>query len=166
MLTDLEFYDEEVAYEELDNVGSFNHSYLQSRLTILLWQKSSLTVLTELSLDVSGLQDETLRRWFREEIKPDVAVYDKRKPDYQDDIIRMVEMPILAVEILSPTQATMNVLRKVKAYFALGVQSCWLVYPYSKTVTVYRAADDYQSYSSGELVDSALNITIPLSEIF
>lgn len=50
---DLINFDEEVAPEELADLGSFNHSYLQTKLAVLLFAFDQYTALTELSLDVS-----------------------------------------------------------------------------------------------------------------
>ena len=45
-------------------------------------------------------------------------------------------------EILSPKQDTYDILEKFKAYFALGITSCWLVAPALRTVTVYASNEE------------------------
>ena len=92
-------YNEEFAPEELAELGSFNHSYLQTKLAVLLFSLDDYMALTELSLDVSGLEDEFLQAKFKDSIKPDVSVYAKRPLDVTDDILKMLEMPLLAIEI-------------------------------------------------------------------
>ena len=124
------------------------------------------TAFTQLSLDVSQLQDQTLREQYRDAVKPDVCIYPKRVFRNTNDIIKMDEMPLLAVEILSPMQATYPLVSKVPLYFALGVQSVWIVYPTPRTVTVYQSPEHSISFSVGNIIDNTLNLTIPLSELF
>jgi Uma2 family endonuclease len=47
--------------------------------------------------------------------------------------------PDLAVEILSPSDASVYVQQKVRDYLEAGVRLVWLLVPQSKTATVYRA---------------------------
>jgi len=66
------------------------------------------------------------------EIVPDLCVYQQSPPlvdDPGEDEVRVTTMPELAIEVLSPTQSINELLKKIKAYFALGVKSCWLVMP-------------------------------------
>lgn len=159
-------HNEEVAPEELAELGSLNHSYLQTKLAVLFFTLEEYTALTELSLDVSGLEDDELRRKYKDSIKPDVSVYSRRTLDLTEDILKMAEMPLLAIEILSPMQGVQSLIEKVHVYFALGVRSCWIVYPYGRAITVYKSPKDFTSYSAGDVVDEVLNLHLPLAEIF
>ena len=47
--------------------------------------------------------------------------------------------PDLAVEVVSPTDASSRVEEKVFAYLEAGTQLVWVLKPQSKTVTVYRS---------------------------
>ena len=167
MNVDLLTYDEETVPEELDGLGSYNHSYIQMELGLQLRQRGDFTVLPELSLDVEQL-DEQLRASFKQEMKPDLAVYHGRpKPNFHKDILRMKEMPPLVIEVLSPTQSYRSLEQKIHAYFALGVQSCWIVAPMMKAMTVYHSADQATTYGTGQtVVDDVIGIEIPLSDIF
>ncbi len=79
----------------------------------------------------------------------------------------MTDLPIMAVEIVSPTQTIQEVLDKFPIYFQAGIGSCWLVVPQTKTVAVYAAPTDAQVVSmTGDVVDSVLGIRIPLDQIF
>jgi Uma2 family endonuclease len=78
----------------------------------------------------------------------------------------MTEMPLLIVEVLSPTQGVQEIFDTYQVYFAVGVQSCWLVYPAAVTVVVYASPDDFTSFSSGDVVDTTLDIRLPLREMF
>lgn len=150
--------------EEFVDMGSFNHSSIQANLAFLFKRLGIYRVSTELSLDVSGADLKGLLS--QEEIKPDVCLYSKRSLSRPFDILRMSEMPLLVVEILSPRQGTEEILRKFAVYFQLGVKSCWLVDPATEIVVVYRALDQHKTFSEGELVDATMDIQLPIDEIF
>ncbi len=152
--------------EEADNMGSFNHGYTQARLVVLLDRVGKYTPVSELSLDVSGTDLSQFGLKAKEEIKPDICLYPKRGRSRPLDILKMAEMPLLVVEILSPKQGTYEILEKFKAYFALGITSCWLVDPAINTVTVYTSIDKWRTFSSGEVIDEQLGIKLSLEEIF
>lgn len=150
--------------EDVDAMGSYNHSIVQANLTFLLKRIGSYAVFTELSLDAS--QIELKQFAIRDEIKPDVCIYPKRGMSRPFDILKMTEMPLLVVEILSPRQGTHEILEKFAVYFALGVKSCWLVDPVTAIVTVYSALDQHKSFTTGDVTDETIGIRLPLAEIF
>lgn len=125
----------EIECEELGDGGSLNHSAIQVNLAFLLKKLGAFSVYTELSLDTSTL-DKTKYK-FKEEIKPDVCIYPKRGLSRPYDILKMTEMPILAIEILSP-----------------------------KLVIVYRALDERKVFATGEVIDEIIGIRLPFDEIF
>ena len=152
--------------EESEDMGSFNHGYTQARLIVLFDRAGQYTPITELSLDVSGIDLSQFDLKTKEEMKPDICLYPKRGRSRPRDILRMTEMPLLAVEILSPKQGTYDILEKFKVYFELGVRSCWLVDPAINTVTIYSSNDAWQTFSNHEVIDEPLGIKLPLDEIF
>lgn len=152
--------------EEMIDMGSFNHSYLQVRLAVLFDRLGIYTVVSELSLDVSAVDLSEFDLKSKEEIKPDIALYPKRGLSRPKDILRMKEMPIVVVEVLSPRQGTYEILEKFRLYFTLGVQSCWLIDPALSTVSVYSAADLWRTFVQGEVVDEKVGIYLSVSEIF
>lgn len=152
--------------EESVDMGSFNHGYTQARLIVLFDKIGHYTPVTELSLDVSGIDLSQFDLKTKEEMKPDICLYPKRGRSRPRDILRMTEMPLLAVEILSPKQGTYDILEKFKVYFALGISSCWLVDPAINTVTIYSANETWQTFSNHEVIDEQVGIKLPLDEIF
>lgn len=156
----------DVVEEESIDVGSFKHSAAQANLAFLLKRIGKYTVLTDLSLDISQADISQFDINTKEEITPDVCIYLKRQRNLQNDILRMAEMPLLAIEVLSPKQEIYDILEKFKLYFSLGVQSCWLVTPSTRTVFVYSAPDRFVTFGTGEVIDEALGIQIPVEEIF
>ncbi len=156
----------EYEIEESVKMGSYNHSYIQANLTWLLKNIGKYAVLTELSLDVSHFDLSQFNIKTKEEIKPDVCIYPKRGLSRPDDILKMSEMPLLVIEILSPKQGTYDILQKFKVYFALDVKSCWLVEPAIEVVTVYSSIDKRKNFISDKVLDEVLDISLPMPDIF
>ena len=150
--------------EAVDDVGSYNHSIIQANLAFLLKRLGKYSVFTELSLDIS--QFELHKFKYKDEIKPDVCVYPKRGLSRPFDIMKMSEMPLLAIEILSPRQGAQEILEKFAVYFGIGVQACWLIDPTTAIVAVYAALDQHKTFSIGEVIDETLDIRLPLAEVF
>ncbi len=150
--------------ETLADRGSFNHSAVQANLAFLLKRLGCYRVSIGISLDVSNADLTSLAS--KDESKPDVCLYPKRSLSRPFDILRMSEMPLLVVEILSPRQGTEEILRKFAVYFQMGVKSCWLVDPATEIVVVYRALDQHKTFSEGELFDTAMEIRLAIDEIF
>ncbi|MFO1372004.1 MAG: Uma2 family endonuclease [Candidatus Competibacteraceae bacterium] len=157
---------EQVEAEEFQTMGSFNHGYFQIRLGVLLSKTDEYTVAAELSLDVSKLDLSQFEIKSKEEVKPDLCVYPRRRINRSQDILRMTEMPLLAIEILSPLQGIQTILNKFRVYFALGVRSCWLVEPAIGAVAVYHDLDKPRTFSSGEVIDEVAGIRLLVEEIF
>jgi len=155
-----------------DQMGSLNHGTVQNNLGGLLKFKcdKELAVITELSLDISQYDLSKYELGVKEELRPDVCAYVKRPviPDGKDDLIKVTQMPDLAIEILSPRQAISYLVRKTKAYFALGVKSCWLVIPSLDEVRVFSQPDSYKSFDLNhtEIVDENMDIHLPIAKVF
>lgn len=150
---------------EFDDMGSYNHSTVQANLAFLLKRLGRYSVSIELSLDSSGLDSELYG--VKDELIPDVCIYAKRDLSLPFDILKMADMPLLAVEVLSPRQFATSILSKFHAYFALGVRSCWLVDPTTRTVHVYASITEWRSFSVDDtLADEALEIELAVREIF
>lgn len=157
--------DEEVAPEELAEMGSFNHGYLQLKIGSYFLKLPNFTPSAELSLDLSELADPALTASV-DSLKPDIAVYEQWPVDFQNDVVKVKRMPILAIEILSPMQGVKTLVDRFKIYFALGVQSCWLVYPYANAIAVYHAPDNFKLFAQDDVVDDVVGVRLPLHEIF
>ena len=133
------------------------HSYLQSALDGVFRQFPQFSVFANLTITIADA-----------DYIPDVCVYPKLTINFfEPDEIRMTELPRMVVEIVSPTQTIQEVLDKFPIYFEAGIQSCWLVVPQTKTVSVYTAPTQAHVVSmTGDVVDPVLNIRVPLDQIF
>ena len=137
---------------------SLNHGVVQGNLIFLLKSKTKarFTIASELSLD--------LAEW---PSVPDISIFPKRPYDAKNDIIKMPEPPLCAIEILSPTQSLDDLIIKGVSYFGHGVKSCWIVLPALKNIYVFSNADDYEIYRATEILkDPVLDISLPLLEVF
>lgn len=72
----------------------------------------------------------------------DVAWFSAETLSRQTDATTMIEgAPVLAIEILSPSDRLSDVVVKVDVYLDAGVERVWIVDPHFKTITVHRATD-------------------------
>lgn len=133
---------------------SVNHSYVQARLTTLLGNYEQYSVFTELSIEIEG-----------KEYMPDISLYPLRKFRPLQDETKTKEMPLLIVEILSPTQNTQELIDKFQIYFKAGVSSCWLVMPMACSIAVCYDLEK-PIYSKNEVVDEKMQISLLINKIF
>lgn len=150
--------------QEYDDMGSFNHSLVQGNLTHLIRQHSNYSALVEVSLDTSTL-DKSQFPNIKNELIPDICAY-SRRPVAIRDILVMKEMPKFVIEVISPRQGSFSIVEKFQAYFALGIQSCWLVDPVTSVISVYHPDQAPQTFASGEVIDEVADIKIPVTEAF
>ena len=136
-------------------MGSKNHSLLQARLAYLLANLDKFNIFTELSIEIN-----------KTEYKPDVCLYPKFENDYTKDNIKMTELPLLAIEILSPSQVAQELIDKIEIYFNAGIKSNWFVMPMPKSITVFSSIKNFETFSKGNLIDNIIGIELAINEIF
>jgi len=135
--------------------STLNTSYIRIRIIGELYKFEQYTLFSELSLDIEG-----------KEFVPDVCIYKQKKADFLNDILRVTEMPLLAIEILSPRQGVQDAIDKIKVYVENGISKCWLIEPVTSVITVFDSKLNKKTYSEGILKDENLNIEIDLAIIF
>ncbi len=135
--------------------ASFNHAYIQINLGVIFKEMDKYSVFGELTLTIEGKDYIT-----------DIAVYPKLSINYHRDIIKVTDMPLLIVEILSPTQGMQEIIDKFAVYFNAGVKSCWLVQPYGQSVMVWKSPDESKHFVEGEISDQVLGLNIPVHKVF
>ncbi len=136
---------------------SKNHAIIQTRIAIQLGTQyaETHTVMTEVKLFIA-----------EKDAVPDIAIYPLIAFDPLHDEIKMTQMPLGVIEILSPTQTNDELLAKVETYFNAGVQSCWLVIPTFRLISVFSDRQTSKTFIEGELHDSVLDIKLDISKIF
>ncbi len=166
-----ELDDEFIDDEELE-VGSINHSLAQTKLTSLLDNDQRFVTFVELSLDVSAIDLSKFNLKITGELVPDICVYASTPPEpnqeIEADLLKVSQMPDLVIEVLSPTQSVHFLVRKIKAYFALGVKSCWLVEPTVNVIHVYPRPDQHKTYdmSDTDVIDEVMDIRLSIQKVF
>lgn len=173
--------EEEILDEEETDMGSLYHGSAQGNFIVLLSSDERFTVIPELSLDASGVDLSQFGLKAKDELIPDVCVYvtppeaetkesTKQEPldDEILDVLKVSKMPALVIEVLSPRQAIRELLSKFKAYFALGVKSCWLAVPSMKVINVYSQHGSRKTFDMNdtEVSDEVMDIQLPIQNIF
>ncbi len=130
------------------------HSAVQVNLAYELRRLTEYRIHSELSILIG-----------EDEYKPDLCVYPYKELDRKHDIIKMEELPLSAIEIVSPTQLPQAIVTKIEAYLEAGILSCWMVLPYPTTITVYNAETE-KTFMEGDIVDEVLNINLPIKDVF
>jgi Uma2 family endonuclease len=157
--------------EDFKDMGSWNHSFVQSRLVRLLPEEDRFVIHIELSLvDISTVDLSPFDIKAKDELRPDICLYpaSQRGLSKPRDKLKIAEMPLLVIEILSPKQGIDDILAKFQVYFTLGVKSCWLVAPAIEIVTIYSSMVKFSNFAKSdvELIDEILNIRLPMEKIF
>lgn len=137
---------------------SKNHAIVQANLLLAIQPKyaSRFRVLPEINLDLPE----------RERV-PDLAIYRSVEFTPGADEVRMTEVPLSVIEILSPQQSITDLMVKRSEYFAAGVQSYWLVLPDLLSIYVFYSAEDYDVFAKQEVLhDRKLEIELGLGEVF
>jgi Uma2 family endonuclease len=81
---------------------------------------------------------------------PDLAFFDDVRP-YRELNPKFTEgVPLLAVEVLSPTDRIGKVTRRIKEFLQSGIQMVWLIDPDACDVTVYRKGKDPEVFDEGQ----------------
>lgn len=101
---------------------------------------------------------------------PDVAFWSfKRLPASQVPIV-YAEVPAdLCVEVISPSNSREKMNRKVREYFASGVQQVWVADPEMRTVTIYRQPGDGHVLWDDSIItseDILPGFSCPVAEFF
>lgn len=160
--------EEKYQENEIEKMGSYNHSLVQARIAGLLLNTKNYSVFIELSLDAETIDLSQFGLKAKNELKPDVCLYPNTGGLKERDVLKMREMPLLAIEIISPQQGIEEILAKFEAYFTLGVKSCWLVVPSLRVINIYSQLNQYQTFdrNDNEIIDEVIDIRLPIQKIF
>lgn len=135
---------------------SLLHSVTQTNLLRqLIEYRPVLQPLSELTLLLDG-----------RELTPDVSVYVDLEIDFTRDETQVTEPPLLAIEISSPTQGIQDLVDKARFLMEHGVESCWIVQPPLRTITVFTPDMESTTYSSGTITDPATDVEVDVEKIF
>jgi Uma2 family endonuclease len=76
--------------------------------------------------------------------------------------------PMIAVEVVSPTESPKTVRDKVDDYLTYGTQEVWVIYPDAQEVIIHQADRTTRAYALGDSLASALlpDFQLPLADLF
>lgn len=116
----------QVIAEPVEEMPSLNHSYICAQVMRQLLQDDSIQPLPELTLDIDN------------GLTPDISVFKKEKiqPNFFEDILKVKDLPILAIEVISSSQSIQSILEKSKLLVNSGVKTVWTVEPYGRSIFV------------------------------
>ena len=136
---------------------SFNHGKLQARLSqqLLNQYEDQYDVLSELSLEAPNPA-----------YVPDLCLFLAEPSNWREDEIRVSEVPLTVIEIISPSQTDTELTAKSTAYFAAGVKSYWLVQPVLRTIFVLLPIGDELVFHNDVLTDPTNGVSIDLKKVF
>ncbi len=98
---------------------------------------------------------------------PDIAIYPHLDIEWSQRVPSAEpEPPLVAIEIISPSQTLVEMLDKADKYFAHGVKSCWILQPELQIISVLHPQTPPKTFTSGMVQDSAVGIEIPIEEVF
>ena len=142
-----------VVEHQVQAMPSLNHSYICAQIMRQLLKDESLQPLPELTLDIE------------KGLTPDISVFRKEqiKPNFFEDILRMKELPVLAVEVISSSQSIQELLEKAKVLVKAGVATVWTVEPYGRSI--FAVSSTEQKLFHEELV-AAEGISVDFAKVF
>ncbi len=114
---------------------TFGHQRLAGRIYVALlpWVAQDRVVMSPVDVVVSD----------RNVYQPDVAVLSEVPPDHAKD----VGIPLLVVEVLSPSTRNRDISQKTVGYVEAGVREVWLVDPTERWIEVHTAAHVPRRYA-------------------
>lgn len=149
----------ETDYETERNkpMPSKNHGIIQTNLVGLIFMnyRKKYRLISEIALELADWKSV-----------PDLAIFEKMDVDFIHDEIRMTDIPLGIIEILSPTQGIQELNDKAERYFFCGVKSAWLVIPSMKTIAIYNSPYNFEFFTQGIARDNVLDIEVDLKEVF
>ncbi|MEZ4529238.1 MAG: Uma2 family endonuclease, partial [Desulfobacterales bacterium] len=124
---------------------SYSHAAISAMLITEISKDRRFRAFSELTLLIDG-----------KDYIPDISVYPWRKMNYlRGDIVKMTELPVLVMEILSPMHTALELYEKAQnVYLPAGIPSVWIVLPLAHTISVL-TKDNVRLYHEGRLEDAA-----------
>ena len=101
---------------------------------------------------------------------PDVSFVSKERMGTDEIPAGFLELaPDLAVEVVSPNDSAPTVQSKVEDWLEAGTRLIWVVYPDTRSVTVYRSLHEAEVLSESDTLDGApvfLDFSVTVRNLF
>lgn len=149
-----------------EEIGMTPEMLIHAEVVRLIWRaldRSSegdpgLRVFAEALFDVGAGRSRTRR--------PDMAVIEGDLPADAEAILALV--PVMAVEVISPNNMTLDVWDKVEEYFEAGVRLVWLAIPPHRTI-IALSPDRSAVFRPGDIITAEpvlLGFARPVVDLF
>jgi Uma2 family endonuclease len=103
-------------------------------------------------------------------LAPDLAfIQDGRAPEGEEEIGYPDVVPDFVVEILSPSNTSSMMAKKLKAYLATGVRLIWAIDPVHSTVVVHQGGGSPRVVGHDDVLDGGdvlPGLRLPIADIF
>jgi len=129
------------------------HARCQMRLGHQFMKTGTHAVLSELNLDLEGHR-----------LVPDICVFALK--DEPRNVTWVTTPPLIAVDIISPSQTVDEMTAKIELLLANGVPSVWFVLPFARVITIYQKGLPIISFTSGPLADPVTGLSVNVDEVF
>ena len=98
--------------------------------------------------------------------QPDISVYKRKKLNYisEEDRVKTEDIPLTAIEIVSPSQTMNDLIKKANIYLGSGIRSVWIVHPQTHSITV-KTKNSAEIYHEGVLKDTS-GVRVDLGVVF
>jgi Uma2 family endonuclease len=133
---------------------NFGHSRVEAKIAYLLrrWMEGRPGPRGAVVVGEAGVR---LRRNPDTTVGVDVAYVSAETADgvrHEDGFVDGV--PVLVVEILSPSDKQEEIEEKLKSYLAAGVKLVWIVAPTFRTITVYRGDSEPELFNATQSISA------------
>ncbi len=134
---------------------SYYHSAIAGTIITEINNTDKFRAFAELTLIIDG-----------NDYIPDVSVYKRQKIKYHanEDILKMEEMPLLTIEVLSPSQNMNDLIAKAKLCLQNGIKSVWIIQPFAHTISVF-TKEEVKLCHNG-IIEDISGVKVDLAVIF
>ncbi len=138
-------------------VPRFKHSRVQANVIMALSAyRTQYDVLPELDIVLNG-----------KPFVPDICVYPKGTPNWAGEEEPFREPPLIAIEIISPSQSIEHLLSRAKDYLAAGAGTAWIIVPAVQTLYVMHEPNDKpKPFIDGIVRDKKTGIEVNVPSLF
>ena len=97
----------------------------------------------------------------------DVAVNERETMGTIPETGYLAQAPLVAVEVVSPSNSATDMERKVSQYLSAGSMEVWLLYPDTRRLHVYlHGTREVKIYQAHETFVSVLGCEFPVADLF
>ena len=127
--------------------NAFNHSNICVEIIEQILENRQFKPLPELTLNVEN------------GLTPDISVYlrENVKPNYARDVTRYFEMPLVAIEVISPSQNIQTLLEKAETLVENGVKAVWTIEPFTNSIVV-TTKDGFKRFQNQEIESEGVKV--------